>query len=267
MRRATAGPSHASPPWRPAPARPSRRPFPARKEQHRCQTPRRGSTGRASQAHPRKRTPESCRSASSSATTSSSTTSTWTRRPPSVTSARPRRISCPASGARAGPRLPPALQGRGAAAGRPRGGRRHRLARLRRDQGRGLGAARGREERRPLGQGGRTRRSVGRRADGGDRRRRGADRRAPRGRTGQRVPVVLPAPGTSLADGYLEDDKLVCPAHLWEFNAESGAGVNPDNTCLVQRQVRIEDDAVWIGRPASQAVGHSSTRSNSPDGC
>jgi toluene monooxygenase system ferredoxin subunit len=71
-----------------------------------------------------------------------------------------------------------------------------------------------------------------------------------------------PHQGTSLAEGYLEDDKLVCSAHLWEFDARSGTGVNPENTCLAKRQVRIEDDAVWIGRSAGEAVGHSSTRSN-----
>jgi toluene monooxygenase system ferredoxin subunit len=63
---------------------------------------------------------------------------------------------------------------------------------------------------------------------------------------------ACPHQGTSLAEGYLEDDKLVCPAHLWEFDARCGRGINPDNTKLVPRPVRIEDDAVWIGRVSGE---------------
>lgn len=64
--------------------------------------------------------------------------------------------------------------------------------------------------------------------------------------------AACPHQGTSLAEGYLEDEKLVCPAHLWEFDARCGAGVNPENTRLVARPVRVEDDAVWIGRVANK---------------
>jgi toluene monooxygenase system ferredoxin subunit len=63
---------------------------------------------------------------------------------------------------------------------------------------------------------------------------------------------ACPHQGTSLAEGYLEDDKLVCPAHLWEFDARCGLGINPDNTKLAPRPVRIEDDAVWIGRVSGE---------------
>jgi toluene monooxygenase system ferredoxin subunit len=63
---------------------------------------------------------------------------------------------------------------------------------------------------------------------------------------------ACPHQGTSLAEGYLEDDRLVCPAHLWEFDARCGAGVNPDTAKLAPRPVRIEDDAVWIGRVSAQ---------------
>lgn len=61
-----------------------------------------------------------------------------------------------------------------------------------------------------------------------------------------------PHQGTSLAEGYLDGDKLVCPAHLWEFDARCGVGVNPATTKLAMRPVRIDDDAVWVGRAARQ---------------
>lgn len=76
--------------------------------------------------------------------------------------------------------------------------------------------------------------------------------------------AACPHQGSSLAEGYLEDNKLVCPAHLWEFDAKCGAGVNPDTAKLVPRQVRIEDDAVWISRvPQGKAAAAHATGSDS----
>jgi toluene monooxygenase system ferredoxin subunit len=76
--------------------------------------------------------------------------------------------------------------------------------------------------------------------------------------------AACPHQGSSLAEGYLENDKLVCSAHLWEFDARCGAGVNPDTTKLVPRPVRIDDDAVWIGRASrEEKAGAHSTGSDS----
>ena len=74
---------------------------------------------------------------------------------------------------------------------------------------------------------------------------------------------ACPHQGTSLAESYLEDEKLVCPAHLWEFDARCGAGVNPENTSLVSRPVRVEDDAVWIGRSVQPQTAAQTTGSQS----
>jgi toluene monooxygenase system ferredoxin subunit len=59
---------------------------------------------------------------------------------------------------------------------------------------------------------------------------------------------ACPHQGSSLADAFLEEGALVCPMHLWEFDPRTGAGINPDSACLTARPVRVEDDAIWVGR-------------------
>jgi toluene monooxygenase system ferredoxin subunit len=77
--------------------------------------------------------------------------------------------------------------------------------------------------------------------------------------------AACPHQGTSLATGYLEGETLVCQAHLWEFDARTGAGINPSTSCLVARPVRVEDDAVWIGQ-ADSNVAASAEKGNEADG-
>ncbi|HWV84148.1 MAG TPA: Rieske 2Fe-2S domain-containing protein [Capillimicrobium sp.] len=62
---------------------------------------------------------------------------------------------------------------------------------------------------------------------------------------------ACPHQGSSLADAFLEEGALVCPMHLWEFDPRTGAGINPDSACLTARPVRVEDDAIWVGRAAT----------------
>ncbi|MGK2937261.1 MAG: Rieske 2Fe-2S domain-containing protein [Solirubrobacteraceae bacterium] len=62
---------------------------------------------------------------------------------------------------------------------------------------------------------------------------------------------ACPHQGSSLDDAHVDDGVLVCPAHQWEFDLRSGHGINPSRACLTARPVRVEDDAVWIGRPAN----------------
>jgi toluene monooxygenase system ferredoxin subunit len=39
---------------------------------------------------------------------------------------------------------------------------------------------------------------------------------------------------------------LPCPAHSWEFDLESGAGVNPSTCTLNRHQVRLDGDRIAI---------------------
>ena len=60
--------------------------------------------------------------------------------------------------------------------------------------------------------------------------------------------AICPHQSTSLADGELtEDGVIICQAHLWEFRAEGGQGINPANECLKRFPVKVEDGRVFVG--------------------
>lgn len=45
-----------------------------------------------------------------------------------------------------------------------------------------------------------------------------------------------------LDDGDLEEEKLTCAQHLWEFDVSTGKGINPPTTTLVRFDTRVDDD-------------------------
>lgn len=64
---------------------------------------------------------------------------------------------------------------------------------------------------------------------------------------------TCPHQSTSLAQGSLEGNTLTCSAHEWEFDARTGAGVNPAVACLKVREVRVSDGRVFVSRSAAPA--------------
>jgi toluene monooxygenase system ferredoxin subunit len=55
-----------------------------------------------------------------------------------------------------------------------------------------------------------------------------------------------PHKGTLLGDGDLDGTLLVCATHLWEFDACTGEGVNPDDVCLAAFPVQIQDAEIFV---------------------
>jgi toluene monooxygenase system ferredoxin subunit len=55
-----------------------------------------------------------------------------------------------------------------------------------------------------------------------------------------------PHQGTRLSEGKLAATKLVCSAHLWEFDLRTGQGINPRSCCLRRFATRIQDGAVLV---------------------
>lgn len=50
-----------------------------------------------------------------------------------------------------------------------------------------------------------------------------------------------------LSDGYVEDDRIVCPLHLAEFDIRTGAVVEePAETDLATYSVIINDDKIYV---------------------
>jgi toluene monooxygenase system ferredoxin subunit len=60
-----------------------------------------------------------------------------------------------------------------------------------------------------------------------------------------------PHQASALDEGDLDGDTLTCAKHLWEFNAATGRGINPDNAQLKSFGCRVAGDGtiyVDIGR-------------------
>jgi toluene monooxygenase system ferredoxin subunit len=49
-----------------------------------------------------------------------------------------------------------------------------------------------------------------------------------------------------LSRGTLTRETLTCAAHQWQYDARSGAGLNPRGVTLVRFPVKIEDDRIWV---------------------
>jgi nitrite reductase/ring-hydroxylating ferredoxin subunit len=57
---------------------------------------------------------------------------------------------------------------------------------------------------------------------------------------------ACPHKGTSLSDGHLEDGVLTCRVHHWQFDAKSGASVNPVGKPLSCFPVRAEGGRIFV---------------------
>ncbi|HWG65257.1 MAG TPA: Rieske 2Fe-2S domain-containing protein [Streptosporangiaceae bacterium] len=50
-----------------------------------------------------------------------------------------------------------------------------------------------------------------------------------------------------LDEGDLDGETLTCSRHLWEFNADTGCGVNPANAKLKTFSCKVGDDGmIWV---------------------
>ena len=58
-----------------------------------------------------------------------------------------------------------------------------------------------------------------------------------------------PHRGVALSCGTLEaaSGTLTCAMHLWQYDARTGAGVNPPGVALRSLPMKIEDGGIWIG--------------------
>lgn len=58
-----------------------------------------------------------------------------------------------------------------------------------------------------------------------------------------------------LANGDLSDGVLTCAAHLWQFDARTGAGLNPVDCALRRYATRCEDGQILVDLEASVPSG------------
>lgn len=57
---------------------------------------------------------------------------------------------------------------------------------------------------------------------------------------------ICPHQDIPLVDGKFDGTKIICRAHLWQFDACTGKGINPDDCALAEYPVRIEGEDVLV---------------------
>jgi toluene monooxygenase system ferredoxin subunit len=68
---------------------------------------------------------------------------------------------------------------------------------------------------------------------------------------------ICPHQENLLADGDLEGTVITCAAHQWQFDARTGAGVNPTGAQLYCYDVKVEDEVIYVGVPAGAERRHN----------
>jgi toluene monooxygenase system ferredoxin subunit len=63
-----------------------------------------------------------------------------------------------------------------------------------------------------------------------------------------------PHRASMLSEGNLEGFTLTCATHLWEFNALTGRGINPESCQLIRFPVRIENGMISVEIPEAGAI-------------
>jgi toluene monooxygenase system ferredoxin subunit len=58
-----------------------------------------------------------------------------------------------------------------------------------------------------------------------------------------------PHQGAALVEGNLTGAMLTCPAHHWQFDAVTGAGINPRTVCLRRMDVEIVEGKICVAGP------------------
>ncbi|GEL24809.1 hypothetical protein PSU4_37630 [Pseudonocardia sulfidoxydans NBRC 16205] len=62
---------------------------------------------------------------------------------------------------------------------------------------------------------------------------------------------LCPHQGNTLDDADFDGEIITCLAHMWEFDAGTGAGVNPTTTCLPEYPSEIRDGELYVRTPVS----------------
>lgn len=64
---------------------------------------------------------------------------------------------------------------------------------------------------------------------------------------------ICPHQNGPLGQGNVEDGKVICPWHMWEFDCRSGEFDRNASVKLDRFPVRVEDGEVWIDVPEDHA--------------
>jgi len=65
---------------------------------------------------------------------------------------------------------------------------------------------------------------------------------------------ICPHQDIPLVEGKFDGKKIICRAHLWQFDACTGKGINPDDCALAEYPVKLEGDEVLVETEGVQAL-------------
>lgn len=57
---------------------------------------------------------------------------------------------------------------------------------------------------------------------------------------------ICPHQDIPLVEGKFDGTKVICRAHLWQFDALTGKGINPSDCALAEYPVKVEEDNVYV---------------------
>jgi toluene monooxygenase system ferredoxin subunit len=63
---------------------------------------------------------------------------------------------------------------------------------------------------------------------------------------------ACPHQGTALSADDYDEGVLTCPAHMWEFDARTGRGINPRRCQLTPIAVSVRDGVIFLLSPTSE---------------
>lgn len=69
------------------------------------------------------------------------------------------------------------------------------------------------------------------------------------------INVLCPHRGASLSEGFLEQDKVFCPWHCFDFNLKTGECKVASHLQVATYPVEVEGGGVFVLLPGSEAVG------------